>query len=511
MPTVPTWPGVYIEELPSGVRTITGVATSITAFVGVTLRGSVDEPIRCDSYGDFERACGGLWSNSELTYAVSQFFGNGGGTAIISRVTAGATPATATIAGTTAGSFDLSAADPGAWSDNLRVTVDHGGPAGSVSAIADPRTFHLTIDEIDPDLFATTGDHDRSVVTRESFPNVSTDPDSPRNVESVLESQSQLARVTAVPDERPIETTNAAFAGGGDSGVPVAGDYTPAIDRLTRADTVNLVSIPPPSRLADTTLAVWTEAETWCREHRAMLLVDPPASWTTAADAAALTGLSALRSTNTVFYWPRIVAADPRQANLARPFAPSGAVAGVIATTDAERGVWKAPAGLAARFRGVVGFEHQLTEADIGVVNERGVNALRLMPPAGPIVWGARTGRGADTMASEWKYLPVRRTALFIEESLFRGTQWAVFEPNDDPLWSQMRLAVGSFMNGLFRAGAFAGESESDAYRVVCDSSTTTQADIDRGILNVLVAFAPLKPAEFVVLRFQQLAGQAAA
>lgn len=510
MPSLPTWPGVYLEEIPSGVRTITGVATSITAFVGTTLRGSVDDPIRCDSWADFERSCGGLWSGSELGYAVAQYFGNGGGTAVISRVAANATTSTTSIAGTTGGSLSLSAASPGAWGDKLRVTVDHGGPEGSVSAVTDARTFHLTIDEIDRDVYAATGDYARSIIMSESFPNVSTEPDAPRQVASVLEAQSQLVRATSVPAARPDSVTATPLSGGSDSREPTPAQYTSAIARLSLADTVNLVSVPPPSRLGDTSEAVWTEADAWCREHRAMLLIDPPSGWTRAADAAALTGLSTLRSDNTVFFFPRIVAADPLQDNMARPFAPSGALAGVIATTDAERGVWKAPAGLEARLRGVVGFERQLTEADIGVVNQRGVNALRLITPGGPVVWGARTGRGADTMASDWKYVPVRRTALYIQESLARGTQWAVFEPNDTSLWSQLRLAIGSFMNGLYRAGAFAGEAESDAYRVVCDDSTTTQADIDRGIVNVLVGFAPLKPAEFVVLRFQQLAGQAA-
>jgi hypothetical protein len=138
------------------------------------------------------------------------------------------------------------------------------------------------------------------------------------------------------------------------------------------------------------------------------------------------------------------------------------------------------------------------------------VNALRSLSVVGPVVWGARTGRGADDMASEWKYLPVRRLALYIEESLFRGTRWAVFEPNDEGLWGQIRLSIGSFMQQLFRQGAFKGQKPSEAYLVRCDASTTTQADIDRGIVNVLVGFAPLKPAEFVVIKFQQIAGQAA-
>ena len=133
---------------------------------------------------------------------------------------------------------------------------------------------------------------------------------------------------------------------------------------------------------------------------------------------------------------------------------------------------------------------------------------MRTLPAAGNVVWGARTLVGDDRLASQWKYVPVRRTALFIEESLYRGTQWAVFEPNDEPLWSQLRLNIGVFMHDLFRQGAFQGQSPQDAYFVKCDAATTTQSDRDRGIVTVIVGFAPLKPAEFVILYIQQVAGQ---
>ena len=130
------------------------------------------------------------------------------------------------------------------------------------------------------------------------------------------------------------------------------------------------------------------------------------------------------------------------------------------------------------------------------------------MPAAGRVVWGARTLEGNDRLASEWKYVPVRRTALFLEEWLYRGTQWVVFEPNDEPLWAQIRLNLGAFMQSLFRQGAFQGKTPKEAYLVKCDSETTTQDDINRGIVNILVGFAPLKPAEFVIIKIQQLAGQ---
>lgn len=189
-------------------------------------------------------------------------------------------------------------------------------------------------------------------------------------------------------------------------------------------------------------------------------------------------------------------------------FAPCGAVAGVFARTDTQRGVWKAPAGLDASLNGVPALQLSLTDAENGRLNPLGVNCLRSFGIAGRVVWGSRTLRGADQLADEWKYIPVRRMALFIEESLFRGTKWVVFEPNDEPLWAQIRLNVGAFMQNLFRQGAFQGSTPREAYFVKCDKETTTQNDINLGIVNIVVGFAPLKPAEFVVIKLQQMAGQ---
>jgi len=204
------------------------------------------------------------------------------------------------------------------------------------------------------------------------------------------------------------------------------------------------------------------------------------------------------------------MASNPLRDNQVEAFGPCGAIAGIYARTDATRGVWKAPAGIEATLRGVVGLTVPLTDAENGELKPLGINCLRQMPAAGNVVWGAPTIVGDDRLASQWKYIPVRRTALFIEESLYRSTQWAVFEPNDEPLWSQLRLNIGVFMHGLFRQGAFQGQSPKEAYSVKCDRTTTTQADIDRGIVNIIVGFAPLKPAEFVILYIQQLAGQLA-
>ena len=212
-------------------------------------------------------------------------------------------------------------------------------------------------------------------------------------------------------------------------------------------------------------------------------------------------------SPNGAVYYPRISVNDPLAGGRARELGPSGMMAGVYARTDASRGTWKAPAGIDATLAGAT-LVSALADSDSAVLNPLGINALRTLPVIGNVAWGARTLVGADQRASEWKYVPIRRMALYIENSLVDGLNWVVFEPNDEPLWAQIRLNVGSFMQNLFRQGAFQGTTPKDAYLVQCDSTTTTQGDIDRGVVNILVGFAPLYPAEFVVIRIQQLAGQ---
>jgi phage tail sheath protein FI len=274
--------------------------------------------------------------------------------------------------------------------------------------------------------------------------------------------------------------------------------------------------VEPQSNEFHVSADIYNAALKYCHDRRAILIVDPPYIWKNKDDAKKPdigidgTGnlLPSSRDSNAAIFFPRVRCPDPLQEGRLRTFAPCGAVAGVIARTDGQRGFWKAPAGIEATLMGVSDLEVRLTDAENGELNPLGINCLRIMPAAGRVVWGSRTMKGADRLADQWKYLPVRRTALYIEESLYRGTQWVVFEPNDDRLWGQIRLNVGTFMHDLFRKGAFQGSSPKDAYLVKCDHETTTQSDIDQGIVNILVGFAPLKPAEFVMLNIQQLAGQ---
>lgn len=254
---------------------------------------------------------------------------------------------------------------------------------------------------------------------------------------------------------------------------------------------------------------VLMDAAAYCEARRAFFIIDAPKGVSTPAEmVASVSGTDLPKSDHAAVYYPWVYLADPLKNGKLRLTPPSGTIAGLYARTDSDRGVWKAPAGTEASLGGVQKTAYTLTDGENGALNPLGVNCLRVFPVYGAVAWGARTLRGADQMTSEYKYVPVRRLALFLEESLYRGTQWVVFEPNDEPLWAQIRLNLGSFMNSLFRLGAFQGKSSKEAYLVKCDRETTTQDDINRGVVNILVAFAPLKPAEFVVIRIQQLAGQ---
>lgn len=395
MPDIPSYPGVYIEEIPRGERTIPGVATSVAAFIGYFSGGPMNEAVKHFSFDDFERIFGGLRADSEASYAIQQFFLNGGSEAWVVRV---------------------------------------GGTDGNL-----PGYYELKGDKA-----AKTG----------------------------------------------------MFA-------------------LLDVDLFNILCIPDTVRLPEMEAnQLAKDAIAYCEGKRAFYLLDAPhlTPGSTRDEPAEiqrwLADNKALRHKNAALYFPRPLVADPLNNCRLRKVASSGTLAGLFARIDSQRGVWKAPAGTDAALRGVQSLEYMLTDAENGTLTSLGINCLRNFPVYGNVSWGARTLDGADSRTSEWKYIPVRRTALFIEESLFRGTQWVVFEPNDESLWAQIRLNVGSFMQRLFLQGAFQGASPRDAYFVKCDRETTTQDDIDQGIVNILVGFAPLKPAEFVIIRIQQIAGQ---
>jgi phage tail sheath protein FI len=605
MPVTPTYPGVYIEELPSSVRTITAVSTSVTAFVGFTARGPLNSPVTLTSFADFERQFGRLAAGDVLGYSVQQFFLNGGSIAIVVRLAVGAEAATVTLKGKDADALRVTAKQAGVWGAGLRLSVTPGSdPAGT--------SFGLTVhspdgrDETFRDLSVVKGDPryapavvnpssalidvavlkatdpvvpDASGTVSKAYDAVpglagqtvtvsagedgepheitlydaATDGGAPGSVAQwalLLERKlhaadptdpafagakvqaggNRLQVVSGVPGqtlrftgttantlglETSAQPAQYALAGGADGTAPGTVDFIgnpddkSGIYALLDVPDVNLLALPEVADLpVDQQIAVLAQAAALCRQKRAFLLVDPPSSWTSLNEArAGLPAFDSVRSSYAALYFPRIQMLDPLT-GLQRAFAPSGAVAGVMAKTDGQRGVWKAPAGTESRLAGVQATTVALTDAENGLLNPLAVNCLRTFPIIGPVIWGARTLEGADALSSQWKYVPVRRLALMLEESLYRGTQWVVFEPNDERLWAQIRLNVGAFLQSLFRQGAFQGISAREAYFVKCDPDTTTQDDINRGVVNILVGFAPLKPAEFVVVQIEQIAGQ---
>ncbi len=621
-----SYPGVYIEEIPSGVRTITGVATSIAAFVGYTSKGVPDKAAAITSYADFQRQYGGLNRDSPVSYAVSQFFANGGTQALIVRVASGYASSAWTLQDGAGPVLDVTTSSPGAWGNGLRISVEQ-------TNVRNPDAeFNLVVSQLQSD--GTT------LLPLETHRNLNMDQNSANYVESVVNNASVVIKATrhaglifsnsgfAVSGTIafPLNPSNSAIGGtingstaflltlsgapwaamsnlltavnnaitaaglgsamaaaesgadggagsgclkltssvtGESSSMVIAGgtfgglaatikmglanggreftgsaEHRPSVvsnvqpstsgvdgskggptalvgDQANKTgmyalldtDLFNLLLIPETIDMTDTQAsAVISAGVAMCEARRAFYIVDAPAGKTLSNIASWANGVA--QSRNAATYFPPVRIPDPLDALRLRSLPPSGTLAGVYARTDASRGVWKAPAGTDATLNGVVELALPINDLENGQLNPKGVNVLRSFPAYGRVSWGARTMKGADAQADEYKYIPVRRLALFIEESLYRGTQWVVFEPNDEPLWAQIRLNIGAFMQGLFRQGAFQGQTPRDAYFVKCDKETTTQNDINLGIVNIVVGFAPLKPAEFVVIQLQQIAGQ---
>ncbi|EPY05771.1 tail sheath protein [Paenibacillus alvei TS-15] len=550
MPIQPTYPGVYVEEIPSGVHPIVGVSTSIAAFVDFFPRGPVNKATQITSFGDFQRIFGGLDKRSEASYAIQQFYLNGGQLAWVIRVNSEKmkmAPATFTLGST----LNVTAASPGTWagdstnhlSNKVQVAIDNNTP--------DPTSqFNLAVREV------ATVNGKPKVVNSEIYRNLTMTKNTPRYAVDVVNAASALIQLTdlntgtgtaTMPSPTsttikdvitssvltdPVSDAYKSLDGGKDGNLfDSEGQLKPdqftifsealighetektgmyALDNIAPFH-FNILCIPATANLETKDyLATYVEVIKYCEDKRAVVLVDIPTTIDTVDKLTNnfLKTLDSLRiNPNATTYFPRLHIPDVLNENRPRNVGPSGTLAGIYARTDATRGVWKAPAGTEATLVGV-DLPIKLNDQVNGNLNSLGINVLRNFPIYSTVSWGARTLDGADIKASEWKYIPVRRTALFIEQSLYEGLKWVVFEPNAEPLWAQIRLNVGSFMQNLFRQGAFQGQSRKDAYLVKCDSETTTQNDINNGIVNIVVGFAPLKPAEFVIIQLQQMAGQ---
>jgi phage tail sheath protein FI len=502
-----TYPGVYIEELPSGQHTITGVATSIAVFMGWAPQGSIIEPVMIESFAEYQRTFGGLNSQSLLGYAVNQFFTNGGTQAYIVRLIEGGHTATHNVL-----AIPMWASSPGAWGNNITVTVTQPATAGvgftlAVSQVVGGVTTLLE-SYSNLSVSPTSGQYVVSVIDNDSAYVTFVDPANPTGAISVPTAPAvgtstvTLAAAPGAdgtvldPTATTADFTNALFPGGGTA---------PAL--LEQIPLFNILCVP-----AFNIGAQISKLQDYCALRRAFLIVDSPQNLTQSTLATkqepldvSSSGYSGSHQDSAAYYFPWVTAPDPLAGNRAKLCPPCGFVAGIYAATDASRGVWKAPAGIGAGLSGLTGLQYVLSDAQNGQLNPHAINCLRQFNTYGNVVWGARTMAGADVVGSQWKYVPVRRLALFLESSLYYGTQWAVFEPNDEPLWGQLRMNVGTFLQSLFQQGAFAGSTPQQAYFVKCDHENNPDSSIALGIVNVLVGFAPLNPAEFVVIQIQQI------
>lgn len=659
MPQV-SYPGVYIQEVPSGVHTVTSVSTSITAFIDFFKQGPLNQAVEIFGMTDFERIYGGLDDRSEGSYAISQFFLNGGSDAYVIRVakdTAANPLKKASVkikTDTSPGGaviMEVQAVNEGIWGNNVRVAIDnnttdptklfnmyvtrYASTSAKAAALATEKYLNLTVDSTKPRYFKSvienesklirlihtsfgtadaaklpaavgtvSGDLAAPALTQPNFDNMSGKKLKIQIGGSLVKDATlpvwAAGSITNLRDLRGhlqsalrgADTTSASFTGinvevvgtklvvtsgkGGDSYATTelisitdfgGGDTTSTILRLTAAtatgnnvqeyelglsagadiaalkkgtvggdgeepgpdeiigsqgvdphtgmyaldyvDLFNILCIPRAADLSDIDMVtVVSKALSYCGEKRAFMIVDIPSTVNEVQEMKDWLDKNAnFRNKNSAIYFPRPKMPDPKNEYRLRSVGASGTLAGIYARTDGTRGVWKTPAGIEAGLNGVLELDTKLTDAQNGTLNPLGINCLRTFPIYGNIVWGGRTLEGADQMGSEWKYLAVRRLALNIEESLFRGTKWVVFEGNDEPLWAKIRLNVGAYMQSLFRQGAFQGTDPKDAFYVKCDKETTTQDDINKGIVNIEVGFAPLKPAEFVVIKIQQIAG----
>jgi uncharacterized protein len=322
--------------------------------------------------------------------------------------------------------------------------------------------------------------------------------DTPRQVQSYTDFERQFGGGPMLGD-----AVRLFFGDGGKNARIIRTDQPEsALDKLGEMEEVNLVCLPGLS-----SPALLKHAAGACRDRRALLIADPPhgLSPTQMQEWAADSPLAG--SDSAAVYYPWLKVADAAQSRKMHVVPPSGAVAGVIARTDAAHGVWKAPAGREAVIAGTAGLETAVSDVENTALIGTGVNAIRRMPSVGIAVWGARTLAGADGVQSDYKYVPVRRLALYLEDSLYSGLQWVVFEPNGENLWRTVESDVSDFLTSLWRSGAFQGTTAKDAFFVRCDRSTMTQQDLDNGRLIVEIGFAPLHPAEFIILQIAKLLG----
>ena len=499
-------PGVYVEEVDRGSKPIEGVSTSTAGFLGATERGRT-APQLVTSFPDFRRKYGGFIESSYLSYAVEGYFRNGGSRCYVGRVAAVADD----VASTTLVDdeddaqaddvLEVSAVGPGSWGGNVAVVVDDGTlyKDGENELFAVTIRYWTDLEDVDGDpsdeeIVDAQDDPDREEV----YDNLSPDESSSDFYEKRIGGVSTLVDVERVGPGRPINGTTLLDDVGEDDDVTV-GDFQGSDEPgertgLAAFETVDEAAIIcAPDEVRSGLSGLMDELVDHC-ENRG----DRFAILQAEQSAGSIGDLEPPRDTSyAAFYYPWLRIRDPAT-ETRKLVPPGGHVAGIYSRSDQEKGVHKAPANEVVR--GAQELQHSITKGEQATLNPRGVNCIRSFPGRGIRVWGART------MSSDpsWKYVNVRRLFLYLRSSIDEGTQWVVFENNDEELWARVRQTISNFLTGVWEDGALMGTTPDEAFFVKCDRSTMTQNDIDNGRLICEIGVAPVKPAEFVIFRISQ-------
>jgi uncharacterized protein len=509
-------PGVYIEEIERGPRPIEGVPTSTSAFLGETERGPI-RPQMVTSYSEYNRWFGGVFSPGRfMPYAASGFFENGGKRLFVCRIVGDA----ATTATKTFGDFQISASGPGAWGKNVWVKIEDGS-----TPVPNNDGFRLKLaywpnraedfEPFDPFISANRRKTPRPQFS-EDYDDLSVNPNSTNYFSKRLINSatnlpiSVLATVDASLPNKPAAASGWLENGKDDDKALDSDDYVGArtdtrdeVQGLSALELdpyrdVSLVYAPYPPENRD---KIWREIIDHCELLRfrfAAIDCEPNAEPSTLDPR----GDYDWDTQYAAFYAPWIVTSDP-QSGARSVVPPGGHVLGVYARTDNERGVFKAPANEITR--GALNVRFDVSDNTQGALNPKGVNVIRSFPSRGIRIWGART----LSSNALWKYVSVRRLFIFLERSIYEGTQWVVFEPNEDRLWARVVDTIRLFLRTQWRLGALMGRTEQEAFFITCDRTTMTQDDILNGRLVCEIGIAPVRPAEFVIFRIFQHTAEA--
>lgn len=489
---------IQLSEQSGADHAIDRVPTGVTAFVGRTLKGPVNRPVAIGSFSDFQHIFGGLWQPSTLSYAVEQFFENGGRTAIIVRVVNGAKPPTLTLpAGNSA--LKLVGIQPGSR-EFLRASVDYDGIGEN-----EQDRFNLVLQRV-----RAAGSE--LIEDQEIFRRLSMKRDSGRFVADVLLDSRMVRVLEPIPEQRPdrsVRNPTSPIVGyvnsnpDGDDGGPLT-DYDvigsaiegTGIFALKSVPGFNLLCIPPLTRDQDVGLGTLMIAARFCRDQHAMLVVDPPQTWDSPRVALEQLRTWPFRSENALMYYPRVYALD-RLRGRAEVFAPCGAVAGMIARADETWPVWAAAESEEPILRPGLRPAVAVAEPERTRLAQAGVNTLVSVRSSARRGMSPRTLAAGSSGSPDWKYLSARRLALFIEASIERGTRWMVFEKNDADTWRRAQAQVEAFLDELDRGGAFAGASPDESYFVICDDRVNPPPTVAEGKIKLLYGFAISRPSDF--------------